>query len=249
MENYRYLGYERSKTIPVNCDDCRGLGFCIERIVSTKPYKYELLRKYLTKEIDLECLSTSIRPCSTDPTLIAEIIVQELLQSDKSELIYILKDAKCRESITTDNIPQYGDPSIAMYLIPDLVAGNEYVGYTEFGKMLFYKEGKSNEAYRKYAENHCKLAALLDLVIIKKKKPLGCEIFSSVMGRYFSSLPIETKDKLLPKLCFRIPIVQEALISQDIQKTVDSSLSILSKTTRERRRSGIINLIEFALDA
>ncbi len=249
MENSRYLGYERSNTIPINCEECKKVGLCIEDILSSKQQRTELLSKYLTKLIDLECLSANNNCCSADTIKIAGAVGQALLSSSLSELIDILKVADKREPVTTDNIPQYGDLSIAMYLIPDILTKSEHLGYIELGKMIFYKEGKKNEAYRKYAENHCKLAALLDLAVIKKKPPSGYEITSSVMGRYFSLLPIEKKDELLPRLCLRIPIIQEALISQDYRRSVNSSLSILSESTRMRRKTGIMNLIAFTIDA
>ena len=248
MENCMVLGYGRSDTIPSDCGKCKENGVCIKSLLRTKQTEQELLQKYLTKAIDLECMSSDNHCCAADANKAAEIIGQALIAAELSELINLIRVAESREPITTDNIPQYGDLSIAMYLIPDLLAQKEHIGYIEFGKMLFYREEKKDEAYRKYAETHCKLAAQLDLAVIKKKKPSGFEITSSVMGRYFSALPIAEKDKILPKLCLRIPIVQEALLSSNYKRAIDKSLSILSESTRIRRNTGIVDLVEFALD-
>lgn len=248
MDYYKSLGYGRSKTIPTDCDKCKEFGICIDKMLSPDYSSNELLTKYLTKAIDLECMSSNNCPCASDAMLLAKKIGQLLISTEQSQLTKLLKEAKNREPITTENIPQYGDLSIAMYGVPEILLEHNNIGYIDFGRLLFYHEGKRDDAYRKYAENHCKLATLLDLAVIKRHAPFGTVVSSSVMGRYFSSLPIEDRDKLLPKLCLRIPIVQEALISNNRSESINNSLSILSESTRIRRRKGVVDIIQFAMD-
>lgn len=248
MDYYKSLGYGRSKTIPTDCGKCKEFGVCIDEMISPNYPSSELLSKYLTKAIDLECMSSDNCPCTSDTMALAKKIGQLLISTDQAQLTELLKNAANREPVTTENIPQYGDLSIAMYGVPDILLEHNYIGYIDFGRLLFYHEGKRDDAYRKYAENHCKLAALLDLAVIKRQAPFGTVVSSSVMGRYFSTLPIEDKDKLLPKLCLRIPIVQEAILSNNRSESINNSLSILSESTRIRRRKGVVDIIQFAMD-
>ena len=245
MHDNNSFGYGRSQIFN-DCVRCKDSGLCIEKLLDSDD-KNDLLVKYLTKEIDLECMSYN-PACSSAEWEAAKNISDCLVSADLLFLIDLLRNAEHRESVTKGNIPQFSDLSISMYLVPDLLIQHENISYIAFGKTLFYREGKKDGAYMKYAENHCKLAALLDLAVIKKNDQNKYALSSSVMGRYFASLPIEKKDKLLSRLCLRIPIVQEALISNDISASINSNLAILSETTIVRRRKGIFELVEFAMN-
>lgn len=245
--NYLELGYGRAKDIPSSCEDCIKQNRCLETVLSAN-MKDTLLSKYLTKHIDLECLHKPNSECSITGVRAAGIVADALVSTDLRDLISIIKQTPDRESVSTDNIPQYGDLSISMYLIPIILEEVGPLNYIEFGKKLFFREGKNDEAYRKYAETHCKLAAQLDLARIEKNSSLGYQVSSSIMGKYFCTLSIEQKDLLLPKLCLRIPIIQEALLSKNRKESIEKNLSILSASTIKRRRTGVVDLVEFAAE-
>ena len=247
MEKEKRFGYGRPHSFPADCWKCKRTGVCSAEIIQNGSVE-KIIQKYLSKEIDLECLSSNSPDCNLTANAAASKIVDALISTDVSTLVEYLRGVPDREAVTTDNIPQYGDLSIAMYLIPVLLSRIGPIGYVELGKRLFFKEGKRDDAYRKYAENHCKLAASLDLATITKTGNAEAVVSSSVMGELFTHLPQDTKDALLPRLCLRIPIVQSSLLSENWHDAARDSLSILSASTRERRARDVFEIIEFALD-
>ena len=55
------------------------------------------------------------------------------------------------------------------------------------------------------------------------------------------------KMEVARKLRYRIPIVQRYYVGGEKQGLIDEELKILSKTTQNRRRSSVINVIQWNL--
>lgn len=150
--------------------------------------------------------------------------------------------------VTTGSIPQFSDPTVSFYRIPKILAEKapSTISYVELGAMIYPSKGLG--AQGKYGENHGKLAVALDLASCVKSN--GHWVFgTTAMGRFFCKLKQDEKDQLLQRLCYRIPIIQHMVVSADATTEMEVCLSILSESTRNRRRSNVLDLYDFAIDA
>ena len=188
MKNERSFGYGRPRLFPENCEDCKSNGVCAEEVIFCRNNSAQLAKKYLSRSIDLECLASGYPDCMMKANEAARIVADVLISFDIASLLEALRTSSQKEEVTSDNIPQFGDLSVAMYLVPEILARNDPMGYVEFGRKLFDRGEKKEDAYRKYAENHCKIAAQLDLARITKKGNAGAIVSSSVMGKHFISV-------------------------------------------------------------
>ena len=65
------------------------------------------------------------------------------------------------------------------------------------------------------------------------------------MGKVFLKLNVSDREKLLERLCLRIPIIQNALIRKDINESIDQDILVLSKSTQNRRKEGVRDILKF----
>ena len=131
-----------------------------------------------------------------------------------------------------------------MYRLPRILEKQiDGLSYEDVGKLV--GDGEKNAvADRKYGENQCKLATLIDLAIISKEdSKLKTRI--SPMGKVFLKLNVSDREKLLERLCLRIPIIQNALIRKDINESIDQDILVLSKSTQNRRKEGVRDILKF----
>jgi hypothetical protein len=149
-------------------------------------------------------------------------------------------------SVNARNIPQYsslidGTEKITGIL---LSSGNTGLSFDELGQYLTYP-GKSDVAYKKYGENHSKLAALLGLAIIDQRNPKSL-VYATVFGKVFKNFKPNDRERLLVRLIYRIPVIQKIVLAAKTGKTtISEHLSVLSPTTQQRRRPNVANLINF----
>ena len=116
---------------------------------------------------------------------------------------------------------------------------------------LGYYLKRSNEEFlhnavadKKYGENHAKLAVLLDLVRIDKAQ-ISHKVEMSEFGKVYCTLSLKEKEQLARKLRYRIPIVQKYYLGGEDENVLEVELSILSLTTKNRRRSNVINVVQW----
>ncbi len=174
----------------------------------------------------------------------AKDLCKELLALPLEKIPALLLQYSAIHEVTTGNIPQLSDLSIALYRVPRvLVEANVPLSYEELGSSIY--PSRLSGAQGKYGEGHGKLATALDLASCAKQNH-HWRFASAPMGKLFCELPQEDKDQLLQRLCYRVPIIQHMVTSNDPIAEMDRCLSILAETTRKRRRRNVLDLYAFA---
>lgn len=237
-------GYGRKYVNKPCCEDCQKAGVCWSAFVNNEVEADKILEAYLTKELDLECLNYTNAQCEIAPEIVATKLVQVLLEASGKHMISVLRKSERREPVTQDNIPQFSDREYGLQTVEILRKLGEEVGFDDLGHYLKrgLLEAKLNTvANKKFGKNHAKFAAQLDLVKIDKVG-LKSRVRESVLGSYFSGLPKEMQELLVPKLCLRIPIIQNYFVN--FQKEDELNQEVLSASTKKRRGSNVKNVIE-----
>lgn len=243
----KQYGYGRRYANKPLCSYCKNSGLCWDRLLSDKK---QLLKAYLTKQVDLECLRYSNAECTINSIQVAQIISEYLLETPLNEIVAILSESKDLEKINAENIFQFSNIEHALLEVPEILGNFVKSGITvKFEDIGYYLENGekatkdlSDVALRKYGENHTKMAALLDLAVVSKTDSRA-EVSLSELGKYFITLDREKQIQLALKLCLRIPIVQNYFINNQNAEQIEKDLSVLSKTTQNRRRSNVTFVI------
>lgn len=143
--------------------------------------------------------------------------------------------------IVTGDIFQFSSiPDVTWRLCVKLdMAGDPVVNAPELGRILLGESGSRNEvAYRKYGENHGKMAAQLGLVqLIEKRFLLSC------IGKVYMALECRDRERLLVRLLLRTPFISHLLRSDDSVLEMRQIMSELADTTYLRRRSSTRNML------
>ncbi len=240
-------GYGRKYANKPNCKNCKDNHTCWDELCGDHINVLRMLKLYLTKEIDIQCLTYENEECSISKEEVANILIKILIETPISTIIELLKASNNREPVTAENIPQFSDIANAIYgVLNVLYQENKVMTYSELGQVLSYGN-KNNIADRKYGENQGKLAALLDLAVITKDDHSAI-IKSSVMGQAITQLEEDSRNTAIQKLCFRIPIVQNAVLSSDVYNTICKDMVVIAASTRKRRLNNVKTLTDFALN-
>lgn len=242
----KQYGFGRKYANKTSCKNCKRCGNCWDNLVEDTSRHNELIEKYLTKEIDLQCLLYENAECISDIETIVKKLIDILLNTSIPKIKEILKNSTFKENVTPENIPQFSDMA-NIYLVPVVLKKcNKPISYEQLGKELLNGDKKIG-ADKKFGENHGKLTTLLDLACVSKENnnaKIGC----SILGNEFLKLSDTQKDKLIARLCCRIPIVQNALTSDDEELSINKDMKILAKSTRARRLSNVKAVLGFAKD-
>lgn len=241
-------GYGRRYANKPLCADCKRRGLCWDAFLHGETSKNELLKAYFTKEIDLECLRYSNAECQCSSQEAAAFLADAVNNTTVPEIITLLKHCTDREPVTKENIPQYSSLADALFgVVKILRSTSEPMSFEDIGYYLTREDptSKQNEvANKKYGENHAKMAALLDLVLIDKAN-VRAHITLSEFGTYYALLSHEKQEDISYKLCLRIPIAQNYFLSDHPQDTLEEDLKILSNATQKRRRSNVANVVKW----
>ncbi len=210
----------------------------------------EVLGRYFQKDIDLECLRYPDIACVryTKETL-ANWFCEKLLETPLSDVFDAIINYPNNEEILPSNIPQFSEMADAYLNTPDiLVRSGIDMTYDELGTYLDNGKEKNEVARRKYGENHSKLAALLDLVVIVAPNN-SFQASISVFGEAFNRRTEDEKKKIVSRLLFRIPIIQKMLtdaLSHEVE--IEDELVGLSIQTRKRRKPNIASILKYIYD-
>lgn len=209
-----------------------------------------VLDRYLQKEMDLECLSYSEISCIRySKETIADWFCSVLLETPLYEFLNSVINIESVEEVLPSNIPQFSNMSDAYLNVPDILGKSGIdMTYDELGIYLDNGKEKNEAARRKYGENHSKLAALLDLIVIMAPNNVF-KASISVFGKEFNKRSEDDKKKIIARLLFRIPIIQTILrkaISAEVD--IEEELVGLSLQTRKRRKTNITSIIKFIYD-
>lgn len=231
-------GYGRKYANKPLCQNCQRRGVCWSAFADgTVPVKL-VLQAYFTKELDLECLRYANAACQVDIGRTVSLLIDAIERATVKEILEFIGSSDEREEVTQENIPQFSTIELAFYNVTDILRdyGKE-VTFEEMGGYLSHNQPgfKHTEvAHIKYGENHTKLAALLDLVrIVKTNGRYVIEL--SEFGKVYSRLPRERQKRIIYKLHFRIPFIQNYFLSGCREEIIDRDLMILAKTTQKRR--------------
>ena len=244
----KQYGYGRKYANKPLCKTCKKRGVCWSTYMDGTCSEKEILKAYFTKEIDFECLRYATAECDVDVETGVKMLIKLILSTNEEDIIGIIKESNELENVTKDNIPQYSNLKHAYIDTPQIIndSGEEITFET-----LGYYLKRSNEEFlhnavadKKYGENHAKLAVLLDLVRIDKAQ-ISHKVEMSEFGKVYCTLSLKEKEQLARKLRYRIPIVQKYYLGGEDENVLEVELSILSLTTKNRRRSNVINVVQW----
>lgn len=149
------------------------------------------------------------------------------------------------EPITAANIPQFSQFHDGIHNILKVLrqAGDYGPTYNEVGKYLT-ERGKQDGAYKKYGENHSKLAALLDLTYLERNGTI--QVYLTLLGKELEKLTVQQAEAIAAKLAIKIPVITEILKRAMVGRVaiVDVLKEYLSDTTARRRESNVRNIIK-----
>lgn len=201
----------------------------------------EVLTAYYSKRLDTVCAQKLIEEGKIAGGGVLQKIFA-LVQSASLEEVY---EAVCRiddfELITSSNVPQFSSIESA-YKVPEiLLATNEGQEFEGLGIYLDYEPHKKPAANKKYGENHAKLAVLLDLADMANAGKM--KVVPTEFGSLFAQLDCTEKQAMAARLCFRIPIIQRMIASNEEEVEIADFLKIFSDSTKKRRLPNVKALL------
>lgn len=156
-------------------------------------------------------------------------------------ILALIKENQGREiEVTPANIPQFSNFNSLDNVLRVLIdSGIDDIDFECLGYFLINKDAKEG-AKRKYGENHYKLAASLGLTYP------GLRLRATPVGfAYYAIKDSDLKAQIVAKLCLRVPIVQQALLSPPMEPfNMYETLRIcLAESTAKRRRPNVKDLL------
>lgn len=210
----------------------------------------EAVGRYFQKEMDLQCLSYPEIACiSYSKEILADWFCEKLLAMTLTEVFDTVRNNPSLEDVLPSNIPQFSNLADAYIETPSILGlSGQSMSYDELGIYLDNGKDKNEVAQRKYGENHSKLAALLDLVVITAPSN-SYKVASSVLSTAFNKRNNSEKKELAARLLLRVPIIQKMLtnaLSSEVY--IEDELSCLAGQTKKRRKPNIASLLQFISD-
>ncbi len=153
---------------------------------------------------------------------------------------------RCKKVINAANIPQYSNFDDCISLVNGLNSiYPRSMTYVECGKFLS-SDGKSDIAYRKYGENHSKLAMLM--LFLSSERGKNIELRSTKLALVWEKLCKDEQNKLILILILRIPIVR-ICIYDSLSREIDlrNYMSDLSPKTVTRRAGNVYKLVRMVV--
>lgn len=204
-----------------------------------------IVLQFLMGKLDLDYLSGNYQTDEKESCITT--LVNSLLSTPISRIRELLSSEPFTNRVSADNIPQFSNFATAVIYLPELLLlSRTQLTYREMGYSLF-SETKGDVAAEKYGQNHGSLARQLGLAAIQKKDHKNVYCPTPLTAKY-CQLEQTQKMELLQRLCFRIPIIQIAVVSETPTDAVDECLQKnLAKSTYTRRKSNVLEVLAFAL--
>lgn len=204
-----------------------------------------LVVQFLTNKLDLDYLSANYSDIDKEHCI--SIIIDALLATPIPKVKELLASIPFDRKISADNIPEFSNFATAAVYLPEILLSADLpLTNRELGYSLF-SETKNDIAAEKYGQTHGNLSWQLGLASIVRNnhKKFFC---ATPLTQKFCQLDQSKKIELLQRLCFRIPIIHAASVSDYPTDTVDINLkTVLAKSTFIRRRSNVLEVLAFAL--
>lgn len=215
-----------------------------DNILGEKMTSDTIVMQFLLGNLDLDYLSANYQRNEKEKCITT--LVNSLLNTPISRIISLFSSEPLINEVSAANIPQFSNFATAAIYLPELLLNSQArLTNREMGYSLF-SETKSDGAAEKYGQNHGGLAMQLGLASITKidRKNVYCPTPLTAM---YCQLEQAEKMDLLQRLCFRIPIVQIAAISESPDDVVDELLQKkLAKSTYTRRKPNVFEVLAFA---
>lgn len=170
--------------------------------------------------------------------------VDQIINIPLNEFVLRAINSKTTESITPKDVFQFSSLEDGTKNICHILKGkgNPGVTFLEAGKLLL-DDGmlRTDMAYKKYGENHLKIAESIGLLF-----ELTRTYFVSCLGIVYLSLPSDEQEKLIIRLFLRNKLIAR-LIKASSFATVNARqfFYMLSDTTYIRRKSNIKSVLRF----
>lgn len=231
--------YGRTDSIP--CFVCESKGCTWSKLLSEEISDIDFLKAYYSGKLDFLCLLTKKHPsCVVQIQGVAQKVIEIINRTSFDKIIKIIDSTEPR-IITPSEIPQYSSFEEAIDRGLSNLSLQSY-NYIDFGEIFPNRTSQTTISKQKYGENHGKLLSLMDLAWINTEKH-PYEICISPIGKQIYANPTLLQS-LIPKLLLKIPIIQNIVRdSKTNEIELDDYLSILKKTTTNRRRTNIILIL------
>ncbi len=216
-----------------------------EKCVMNTDFWNNILGNKLNERVLLKAFYTHADDSLLEMEEKTSLLIQVLQKYKCSEILEIIKDGFVPNKIDKKDISQFSDFKDAYYTVPYILknCGITDVDYSRMGYMM-RDEKRNDVADKKYGENHMKTSAQLGLCQFKK-----CRANTNMLGNLFVKLSKSERKKILPKLCLYIPYIQNYFMEGATDEVREDILSILSLTTRNRRRPNVNTIIQTVKDA
>lgn len=230
----------------MNCKTCIFDNNFWVNFSSDSPAEVSLVCTFLQHGFTPECLDQTLKLCGASSLDACKLLCSALKNLTTEQVISILRDNPQDYCISSGGIPQFSDLTVCTHGVVDALIRSSLADVS-FEKMgfLLRVEPRSKAADLKYGENQAKTAESLGLCSINKRHGINATAF----GIYFSGLTNDEKNRIIPKLILRIPIIQRYFILGCDFGVIEQSLSILKDSTRTRRLTNINALIKRVQDA
>lgn len=174
-----------------------------------------------------------------------ELLCKNIFETNCSTILKEIDFESNRKLINSKTIPQFSQFSHGSFELIKILSSVDFLefNYISLGK-IFLENNKNDGAYRKYGENHVKLASLLGYINFSKAFNFKINSY----GIFVNELEINFRENINRKNILRIPIVSHILKEASFKEVsiyeVLKKSSDLSESTIKRRASSIKTLLK-----
>ncbi|WP_297638634.1 hypothetical protein [uncultured Clostridium sp.] len=210
---YRFqYGFGRRYANKPVCNVCVKKNITWDSIVNKKVDKNEILKLYFTKKIDLQCCNYRNSICN-DVDRYSKYIVELLLETEISDIVKIIGESNDLEEVSKSTKFKLKDHSEAIDKVIKILKKEKGRIYS-IEEIATGLEKSSDEKTLKDIEENLKFAALLDLVQMTGIKSKA-KIRLSNLGEIYYEYSEEKREKIIMRLLFRIPDIQQAFLNEN----------------------------------
>lgn len=211
MYTFQY-GFGRRYANKHLCNTCIKKNISWESIKDSAVNDKEILKLYFTKQIDLQCCNYENSICN-NKEIYSKFIIDLLLRTNLDEIVEAIKSSDDLEKVLMKERPKAQDINEAFFTLIEFLSKDSNKVYT-VSEIALNLEKKCDDKSLKEIEENLKFAALLDLVQITgvRKK---ARIKLSNLGKEYSKCRNKDKEKLILRLLFRIPKIQQEFIKEN----------------------------------
>lgn len=211
MYSFQY-GFGRRYVNKNLCSTCIKKNISWSQIKDGYVDRKQVLKLYLSKQIDLQCCNYENSVCK-NIDMYSRYIVDLLLNTTIEEIIKCLKECDNLEEVIKNDMPKLKDFEESVFVLINYLNLNENKILTFVDIANGIKKGSDPKRLKEIEEN-LKFAALLDLVQVTGTRAKS-KVKISNLGKIYSEYNREDKEKLILRLLFRIPRIQQLFLNDN----------------------------------